>query len=305
VSSVSKPDEVLVYERRTRELVPERVLGDALLRLAYLGPLRGPCRFLLFRRTLPSRLLGWYCDTRRSRRKIPRVIEALDLDVSEFRDPASSFRTFNEFFCRHLRDGARPFDRDPGALCSPADARLSVFPRLEADACVPVKGASFTLTDLLGAPAGDVAKFANGVVVVARLCPADYHRFHYPAAGRELRNWEIPGRLDSVNPVVLALGFEVFTHNRRIVSLLDLAGFGETAFVEVGAFGVGGIVRTHEGPEFGKMDEKGCFKFGGSTIILVFQSGRLEVDPDLVENTRTGHETRVRAGETIGRLADA
>jgi len=293
-------DELLIYDRGSGKLVRERVLGDALLRLAYCGPARGLGRHLLFRTGLASRLLGWYADTRWSRRKIRPTIAELGIDMRECRSAADSFPTFNAFFCRHLRSGARPFDPDPTVLCSPADARLLAFPE-GAAAGIEVKGIRFTVDTLLRDPEAGAAQFSGGSVVILRLCPADYHRFHFPAAGRRRRSWEVEGRFDSVNPIALAAGVNVFAENRRFVSILDLATFGTTAFVAVGAFGVGAVVETHAGPEFGKMDEKGYFKFGGSSIVLLFRPGWATLAADLVQNTRTGYETLVRAGESIGR----
>ena len=291
----------MVFDRRRRELVEECVLGDALLRLAYRRPVRAFSEIALFSNALVSRLLGWYCDTSWSRRKIRPALTSLGIDTDEFREPVERFETFNRVFTRHLRADARPHDPAPGVLCSPADARLTVMPRLDGTVCVPVKGASFSLEKLLQAAPEDVAEFANGPLLILRLCPADYHRFHYPAAGRELRRCHVAGKLHSVNPIALALGLDVFAGNRRVVSMLEFERFGKAVFIEVGAFGVAGIVQTHQGPDFEKMAEKGYFRFGASTIILVFQPGRVVIDDDLLQHSRTGVETLVRAGETIGR----
>lgn len=303
--AVKAGDEILVRDRVTGALVREEVLGDRWLRLAYRPPLRPLCSALCFGRPWLSRLLGWYCDTRWSRGKILPTIQALGIDEREFRAPAASFRSFNEFFARRLREGARPFDPSPTVLCSAADCRMLAYSDLRGDECVPVKGKSFTIRDLLADPQGESECFREGTVVVARLCPADYHRFHYPAGGRRERAWSVPGRVDSVHPVALALGLPVLTENVRCVALLELDVFGRAAFVEVGAFGVARIVETHQGETFRKMDEKGYFAFGGSTIIMTFLPGRVDLAEDLVLNTRAGHETLVRAGETIGQARTA
>ncbi len=296
------PREVLVYDRRAGRMVREIVLGDRWLRAAYAAPLRPLCRALFFRRAWASRLVGRYCDSRFSRRKIPSVIEQLGIDPGEFLDPVGAFRTFNEFFARRLRPEARPFDPAPGVFCSPADSRVRVFPGSEDGDRFEVKTRAYTNEELLGG-SDAAAPFAGGAVVVARLCPADYHRFHYPAAGRTIEAWDVPGGFDSVSPRALALRPRVFAENRRRVSLLDLAEFGRVAFIEVGAFGVGAIVQTHRDREFRKMDEKGYFKFGGSTIVLLFEPGKFRPDPDLTIRTRDGIETLVRAGERLGEAA--
>lgn len=291
-----------IVDRRSGRRVTEVVLGDRWMRLAYAAPLRPLTRMTLFRWAFCSRLMGWYADRPRSRRGIRRTIAALGIDTAEFRDPVESFSTFNEFFYRHLRPEARPFDPSPDALLSPADCRLLVMPELTGETCVPVKGRAFTVPALLGPGHTDLAeRFRGGALAVCRLCPADYHRYHYPAGGTETQHWAVPGRFDSVNPMALALGLEVFTHNRRQISLLDLDVFGTCAFVEVGAFGVAGIVQTHARGPFARMAEKGYFTFGGSTLVLVFTPGSVAFADDLVDNSRAGLETLVRCGETIGR----
>ena len=296
----SRRSDIWVFDRRAGCMVREVVLGDRWLRAAYTPVLRPLCRWSLFRRPWASRLVGRFCDSRLSRRKIPRVIAQLGLDTDEFQDPVTSYRTFNEFFTRRLRPEVRPFDSTPAVFCSPADARLSAFAEWPDGNSVDVKSASYTIEELLGrSDAADA--FSGGALLIARLCPADYHRFHYPATGSTRDAWEIPGGFESVNPTALATNPRVFVENRRIVNLLDLEMFGLTAFIEVGAFGVGSIVQTHSDGRFRKMDEKGFFKFGGSTIVLLFQAGRFVPDPDLIDRTRQGIETWVRAGERLGK----
>ncbi len=292
-----------VFDRRRGTCFRETVLGDGLLRLAYSAPLRGVSQWVLFRHGLWSRLLGWYADCSGSRGRIRRTIAQLGLDESEFRDPVSSFASFNEFFFRHLRAGARPFDPAPNRLSSPADCRLLVFPRLAGATCVPVKGREFTVAGLLGpGHEAEADAFVGGALMICRLCPADYHRYHYPAAGREAGDWAVPGALNSVNPLALELGLGVFAENRRQVTLLDLEAYGRCAFVEVGAFGVAGIVQTHARGPFAKMAEKGYFKFGGSTLVLVFRAGAVSFDDDLCRHSAAGTEVLIRCGETIGRM---
>jgi len=298
---MKKTTDIWVIDRNTGGRVRETVLGDRWLRLAYRGPGSGLWRYLLHT-GLPTRLLGWYADSILSRPKISATIKELGIDLSQYEMPATGYRSFNEFFIRKLKPGVRPFNPAPGVVCSPADCRLLIYPKLEADACLPVKGAKFTTHDLLGALTEDLGspRFEYGAAAVARLCPADYHRFHFPVSGNVLKSWEIPGYYDSVNPLALELGIPVFRQNRRTVTLLDGGAAGRIAFVEVGAFGVGRIVQTSTSPTFSKMDEKGYFAFGGSTIVLLFEEGRITFDIDLLENSRKGLETLIRAGDRLG-----
>lgn len=296
-------DPVVVYDPQTGELFEERVCGDRLLRWAYTGLGGGVARGLLYRHRWASRLLGAFCNSRFSRTRIEGFCRKLTIDLEEAVVPDGGYRSFNDFFCRALKPGRRPWEARDDCLSSPADCRALAFPSVDdGQRHFPVKGLRFSIETLLQAPAEHrrlIEPLLDGQVFVARLCPADYHRFHFPGAGARLADWRIDGRLDSVNPLPLRLGLRVFETNARQVSMLRLAHFGLCAFVEVGAFGVGGIVSTHNRDGFAKMDEKGCFTFGGSTIVLVLARDSARFREDLCAWSAKGIETRLKAGETI------
>lgn len=300
-SSPATPPECHYYDRRHGRIATETILGDRLLRLAYCTPARHALAWPLFGNALCSRLLGYYANRPASRLRIPQTIVDLAIDMDDFVVPDNGFRCFNDFFYRQLRPGARKFCPETTRLCSPADCRLTVWPELPDGCCIPVKGATFTASELLGAPGADVAsEFSGGALCVCRLCPADYHRYHFPDSGKELRRWRIAGRYHSVHPLALRSQLRIFGENVRCISLLDLDHFGLTAFIEVGAFGVASIVQTHRGPAFARGDEKGLFAFGGSTIIMVFSPGRLRFDQDLLTHSAAGMECLVQVGDAIG-----
>ncbi|HOT97469.1 MAG TPA: archaetidylserine decarboxylase [bacterium] len=288
------------YRRGSGQKEEEIILGEPLMRWAYHSRPGKMLGALLFHRPWLSRLTGWLADTRWSRRQIARVIRDLRIDTAEFAEPPETYPTFNAFFSRRLKPDARPFAADPLALASPADGRVLVYPALQAETLLPVKGRSFTVDALLGSNA---SPFHSGSLAIVRLCPADYHRFHFPCDGRILEQKRIPGRFHSVNPLILALGIDVFGENQREVALLENDRLGRFAFIEVGAFGVGRIVQTHADPRFRKGEEKGYFEYGGSTIVLVFQPGRIEFAADLLEHSHAGYETFLKAGEELGRAA--
>jgi len=291
---------VSVVDRKSRKVFTEKVLGGSWMDLAYRRPLHPLLKFTLFRSGLASRLLGWYTRLPISRSRILPTIESLEIDVSEFAEPVESFRTFHDFFVRRLKPGCRPFDPDPEILCSPADSRMTLIPELDSETRIPAKGSLFSIEKLTHRE--NLQNFEGGCAFVFRLCPADYHRYHFPAGGRLIEDWEISGRYDSVHPTALKLGIPVFSENRRVVSLLELENFGPCLFVEVGAFGVGGIIQTHQDEDFLKGDEKGYFQYGASTIILVLEKKRLHIDRDLSEISATGMECLIHAGENLGRL---
>ena len=294
-------DDILYYPRGSDELCREPVFGEGFIRWAYQDARVGPLGRLLFHTPWPSRLLGAWYRSRWSRRQIPGAIAQLHIRTAEFADPVAAFRSFNDFFIRRLRPDARPFSTDPRDVVSPADARVLVYPRLDGGTLLPVKGAPFTVAALLGRPA---PQFDGGAALVCRLCPADYHRFHYPCAGIVTDAWDLPGRYHSVNPIAVARGLDIFPVNLRRVTLLD-GRAGPVAYVEVGAFGVGSIIHTHAGGGFSKMTEKGYFQFGGSSLVLVFAPGRLNFAADLLAHSAAGYETLLKVGDTVATVTGA
>lgn len=296
------PGPLYFYRRGSDQKEEEIILGGGLMRWAYQSRAGRALTGFLFNRRWPSRLAGWYADSRWSRRQIAPVIRNLGIDTGELDAPVESYATFNAFFTRRLKPGARPFALEPAEVASPADGRVLVYPQLQQTTLLPIKGKSFTVDALLGMPA---AGYAGGSLAVVRLCPADYHRFHFPCDARVIAQHRIPGRYHSVNTLVVAMGVDVFSENERQVTLLENEQLGEFALVEVGAFGVGSIVQTFTGAEVRKGEEKGYFQYGGSTIVLLFRRERVEFCPDLVAHSAEGIETFLRAGELLAKMTSA
>jgi phosphatidylserine decarboxylase len=271
-------------------------MGDAAIKWAYQAMSGKVCGHFMFGSALLSRLLGWYFDSSLSKNKIGRTIADLKINTDEFAKPQDEFVSFNDFFTRHLKEGSRPFSGDPESFLSPADGRLLVYNDIVSDTRVQVKGVEDSLHNLFDRPIND---FNGGKVAVVRLCPADYHRYHFPCDGSVVDQVEVKGQYHSVNPVALDAQEQIFCRNKRSYTLIDTEKFGRVAFMEVGAFGVAGIHQTFTGRTVTRMQEKGYFDFGGSTVVLVFQKGAIEFEADLLENSRQEIETLVKVGETI------
>ncbi|NSY38235.1 archaetidylserine decarboxylase [Leisingera sp. ANG59] len=287
-------DPILVVDRETGETFEEAVLGEKWIRWAYQNASARPIEKLLFHSSLISRLMGAWFDSRFSRGKIRAVIDELSIDMDEATAPAESYGCFNDFFVRHLKPEARPFSAAPKDIVSPADGRVLVFPELAEDVFVPVKGYPMSVRTMLP---GIAERFIGGALAIVRLCPADYHRYHFPAAGRITAAQDIPGALHSVNPIALGAGPDVFGENKRTWTLIETENLGSYCFVEVGAFGVGSIINTRTSGAVQKMDEKGYFKFGGSTVVVVFEPGKVRFADDLAANSAKGRETLVKVGQ--------
>ena len=288
------------FNRYTGVTETENVYGDRFLRWTYGNPLGQLSLHALVKRAAFSRWYGRRMDTPASRAKVAPFISKYKVNAEELADAPNSYRTFNEFFYRKLKPGARPIDPDPKAVVFPADGRHFGFQDVSQLEGIFVKGAVFDLRKLL---ADDelAARFHDGAMVLSRLCPVDYHRFHFPVAGTPGAPVLINGPLFSVNPIALRRNIHIFTENKRAVSRIQSDRFGLVAMLEVGATCVGSFDYTFTpGEHVGKGAEKGFFKFGGSSTITLFERGRIQLADDLLNCSRRGIELYARMGDRMG-----
>jgi phosphatidylserine decarboxylase len=293
-----KKKSIRLYDRSSGRMEIEQVYGRRWMDLFY-GSRWG--RWLIGRwlcRPALSGLYGGLQQTPRSRRKIPGFIEQYGIDLSEAIVPQDGFDSFNDFFIRQLKPGARPVEADPRRLAAPADSRLQAV-ELNKDARIAVKGMQWRLSQLLGTTALD-AQFGQGLCLCFRLAPCDYHRFGYADDGIQGPVHTCHGPLHSVNPLALHHKEDILATNYRQWCLVQSARFGTLIQVEVGAMMVGSIVQCQpHGGYCRKGDEKGYFQFGGSTALLILEPGQIKVDTDILNYSRQGIETRVRYGEAV------
>lgn len=297
-----KPEPLRFYNRLTRAVETEAIYGEGWLRFAYENPIGRFVTWLIARRWLMSAYYGWRMSLRDSGRRILPFIVKYNLDVDEFAKSAFSYRTFNEFFTRALKPSARPIHEaaNDHIAVFPADGRHLAFANVDASDGFYVKGATFPLVDLLG-DAALAEKFLGGAMVISRLCPVDYHRFHFPVAGLPDDGRLINGWLYSVSPIALRLNVRRLVQNKRRVTVIDDTAFGTVVMLEVGATNVGSILETYlAGRRVTKGEEKGMFKFGGSCVITLFQRGRIRIDDDILQQSRTHLETYARMGDRLG-----
>ncbi len=290
------------YNRYTRRVETEQVYGEGFLRWTYGNPLGRVCLHTFVKRAFFSRWYGRRMDAPASREKIAPFIKSYGLDVSEFAAPPESFRTFNEFFYRELAASARPIHPDPAVAVFPADGRHLGFQNIREAPGLFVKGQTFSLEDLCGDRAL-ADKYRDGSMVLSRLCPVDYHRFHFPVAGIPTAPMLLNGPLYSVSPVALRRNIRYLAENKRNLTRIATGAFGDVLMFEVGATMVGGFSYTYspDQPVF-KGQEKGYFRFGGSETITLFEPGRIRLADDLIENSRQGRELYAKMGDEMGRL---
>lgn len=207
------------------------------------------------------------------------------------------FKNFNEFFYRQLKPDARPCSApdNPRIIVSPADCRSVVFNKMDVATSIWVKGREFSIERLLGkAYPEDAARYKNGALGIFRLAPQDYHRFHIPVDGVMGVPKPIEGEYYTVNPMAIRSALDVYGENIRVVIPIDSVAHGRVMVICVGAMMVGSTIITRKpGENVKRAEELGYFKFGGSTILLLFEEGSMKFDDDLVDNSTGALETLV------------
>jgi phosphatidylserine decarboxylase len=302
--------EITYFNRSTQTMETELVYGDSAIKFIYdnaFGQILAP----LVASKPVSQLYGCYQDWSISKNKVPPFVEKFDIDLSIYKAGSvsaekkqNSYKNFNEFFIREFETNERNFVGDENKMPAFCEARYFGHEEIDSDVKIPVKGKLLSSKDLLGGSKWSKS-FAGGPLLIARLCPVDYHRYHYPLAGETLDSFQIRGQYHSVNPIALSAKPEIFIVNERRASILETEKFGKLAYIEVGAAMVGKIIQSYdETKPHDKGDEKGYFLFGGSTVILLGEKGKWSPSADVLTNTKNGVETYLHLGEEVAELKD-
>lgn len=287
---------ICYFNRHTARYETEQVYGEGFLRWTYGHPAGALALWALVKRPVFSAWYGRRMSTPASAARVAPFIARYGLDPAEFADPPTSFGSFNEFFFRKLKPAARPVDPDESSVVFPADGRHLGFERASAIQDVFVKGQKFELAELVG-DAELAARYEDGALVLSRLCPVDYHRFHFPVAGVPGETRVIPGPLFSVSPIALRRHLSYLWTNKRTITPLVTERFGTVLVLEIGATCVGTICQTFvPGQSVAKGAEKGYFAFGGSSTITLFEPGAVRLEGDLVAHSARQTELYAQVG---------
>ncbi len=248
--------------------------------------------------TLPifSKIAGKYMDMRLSKRHIKSFIKKNNINMSEYK--RQKYRSFNDFFIREINYGKRPIPADPKVLMSPADSRLTAY-EITSKSSFYIKGSTYKLGDLLGDKML-ASRYEGGHCLIFRLSVDDYHRYCYIDNGSKGDNVFLKGVLHTVQPIALER-YNIWKLNSREYTILETQNFGSVVHIEVGALMVGRIVNHHRAHKYKRGEEKGYFQFGGSTLVLLFKKGQIELNDEIIENSKKSIETRVLMGQSIGR----
>jgi phosphatidylserine decarboxylase len=293
------PQRISLMIRSSKEIVTEDTPGRKQICFLYQNVFGKMMLHLFMKKRIIQCLQGTLMDYRFSKYMIKSFVQYHDINLEEAQKSITQFSSFNDFFTRSLKKDARMIDNDPHVLISPADGRILVFPKAHDSMKFYVKNHQFDLESFIG-DNRLYSMFKNASMAIIRLAPVDYHRYHFPYQGTPETPHLIKGDYYSVSPLALKCKPDLFCQNKRMITYVKNEQDRDYLMIEVGATFVGSIIQSFQpDTHVEKSDEKGYFKFGGSTVVLLFKEDAIQFDQDLLENTRNKIETLVKMGERI------
>jgi len=296
---LNKSFSIYYFERETGFLEKEEVMAGNFIKWLYSDPFGNLALESVVKHKALSKLYGKYMNSRLSALKIRSFIRLFNINMSEYEKHPDEYISFNDFFTRRLKSGCRRIDRNYFSVVSPADGKLIAFNNIQMDHNFLVKGYRFSLPEFLNCE-NLATEFREGSMIVIRVTPSDYHWFHFPVNGIPSQSHVIKGQYYSVSPISIHNKTSTFKKNRREFTIINTSHFGDMIMVEVGATFVGSIKQFYmPSNPYRKGDIKGHFKFGGSSVVLLFKKDTIQIDSDLTYNSRLSFETKVKMGERI------
>ncbi len=282
--------------RRTGEKIEEPIWRKTALFFLFTSKMGRPFGFLLAEFPFFSQLIGWWYRKPWTRKMIPDFVKRFGINTAEFEQPVESYPSFNAFFVRALKKECRPLAN--GAVM-PADGRYLFYQDISIADSFVVKNKKFSVEKIIGDE--QLAKsYSQGSMVLINLSPYDCHRFYFPCDCIPGPSRLINGFLYPTHPLLLVRNIAALSENKRMITELKTEVYGTILFIEIGAMAVGSIHQTYEpGRPYKKGDEKGYFSFGGSSLILLFERGKIELASDILAHTSKGMETLCRLGESL------
>lgn len=281
----------MIYDRQSKKYIKEQEYQGKTLRFLYGKTLGRILLAAVVARPYFSKLVGCYKKSKFSKHEIQTFIKKYNIDTGEYN--IKKMQSFNDFFIRKRKISCENLKK--GELPAIADAKLLVYDVTD-NLKLDVKQSSYTVEEIFG-DKKLAKKFRGGKCLIYRLTVDDYHRYHFPDNGVIKRRYKIKGELHTVRPI--AAKYKVFSRNCREITVMETETFGEVVQVEVGATLVGCIKNHKTGPVFRRLQEKGHFEYGGSTILLFLKSN-IVMDRDIAACSEKNIEVKVRIGEKIG-----
>lgn len=286
------------YDRYKNQILDDNVYADNFILFCYENKLGKLLLKTLFKRKFPNWLYGLYKNSTLSSKQIIKDIQNFNIDMSDY-EP-QEYHSYSDFFLRKFKQARREFPRSDlqmGAFC---EGRYLGHECNTLSQEYPVKGKFVSSRALMGDHPTH-KYFIDGPILIARLCPIDYHHFHFPDNGKLMEQYTLSGNYHSVNVHALRNVNEVFIENERVINILETENFGKLAYIEVGAMCVGKIKHEQLNPEktFSKGQLKGHFEFGASTVIVLGEPGKWSPSADILKHSLENRETFIKLGDSI------
>ena len=287
----------MIYISRQRNS-KENIITESSKTLNFLyGNFLGRLFLKIFTTKLISNIIAIYMNSKFSKNRIEKFVNKNDINTFEYE--AKNYKSYNDFFIRKVIPYKRPINAKSDILISPCDSKLIAY-KIEEDLTLRIKDSYYSIDTLVN-DNGIINDYIGGYALVFRLSTDNYHRYCYIDSGSKGKNHKIKGVFHTVQPIALK-HYNFYKTNSREYTILNTNNFGKVIHVEVGALGVGRIKNNHETYIYKKGEEKGYFEFGGSTIVLLIHKNIVNLDKDIVDNSKEGIETIVMYGEKIGSL---
>ena len=289
-------NKIKYIDRKTNKIKTENPPGENYLKFLYNNPFGKIPLNLIIKRKITSKIYGRLMDKPKSKNKIKQFVKTYNINMTESLKPIKEFKTFNEFFYRKLKPESRHIQ---SGIISPADGKLIAFENIQNIKSFFIKGNKFTLEKFLQNKIL-ANNYKTASLIIIRLAPNDYHRFHFPYKGKISKTTKINGKYYSVSPYAIKNNFTIFCENKREYSILKTKTKGNILISEIGATMVGKIIQTYKANQIvEKGQEKGYFAFGGSSLLILIDNNKININKDILENTKKGFETSIQMGESI------
>jgi len=254
---------------------------------------------LITKRKSTSKLVGFFANSVLSKKIIHSFARDYKIDInpetSRFIIPKDGFKTLNELFTRDYKKENINFPKAGDILCSPAEGYLSVQKNIDSSNLIQAKGFTYSISELLRESNLD---FNGGTLLRIRLTPKEYHWFHYLDSAKIIKMKKIKGYSYTAEDISISHIPKMFCRSVRNITLLKTKNFGNVAYVEIGSTFVSSIFQNNNvGDNVKKGEKKGCFRFGGSTVILLFQKNKIKLTKKKINSKR---ESYVKLGKVLG-----
>ncbi len=286
------------WDRYKKKIINDKVYADKFILWCYEDPFGKKMLKYIFSKRPINYLYGLYKESPLSKKQIEKDIQDYQIHMELFKK--EKYRSYSDFFLREFISGVRPFPKETKKMGAFGEGRFLGFEKIEKDHRFPVKGHYLNSNELLENK--DFSQdFLNGPILICRLCPVDYHHFHYPDNGKILSRYRIHGDYHSVNVHALKNKDDIFIKNEREITIIETENFGKLAYIEVGAMCVGKIKQDHPTNDSCQRGEKkGRFEFGGSTLIILGEPGKWKPSQDILDHSAENRESYIKLGDTVG-----